>query len=54
MNPINQNENTNSNYNSTEQLEIDENMLSIFKQTVKKWLDVDNEIRTLENKNIET
>ena len=31
------------------QKELDENKLAIFRQTVKKWLDLDNEIRTLDN-----
>ena len=34
--------------NIQEQHNLDENKLSIFKQTVKQWLDIDNEIRALE------
>ena len=38
------------NKNNTEDIvTVDDNKINIFKQTVKNWLDIDNDIRTLEN-----
>ena len=50
MEPITQLSSEESKENiETNQIELDENKLAIFKQTVKKWLDIDNEIRTLDS-----
>ena len=47
-NKIRENENNIENNNKNESNKLDENLIKIFREKVKKWLEMDNDIKTLE------